>query len=169
MSRREKRQQFSQWLRSLFFQAQNSPPSRRPILVEPLETRQMMAADGFMALLGSAYLQNANQPDLGQATTASLVADTLTDGNLVGEGELSAEGEPADDLVAFAKALTDSGTRFFGAAWCPHCTDQRQLFQDGGKFLPFVEVTNPDRTPNQVAIDEGVTEYPTWEFPMGLG
>jgi cyclophilin family peptidyl-prolyl cis-trans isomerase len=167
MSRREKRQQFSQWLRSLFFQAQNSPPSRRPILVEPLETRQMMAADGFMALLGSAYLQNANQPDLGQATTASLVADTLTDGNLVGEGELSAEGEPADDLVAFAKALTDSGTRFFGAAWCPHCTDQRQLFQDGGKFLPFVEVTNPDRTPNQVAIDEGVTEYPTWEFPDG--
>ncbi|MEZ6074910.1 MAG: hypothetical protein R3C56_04300 [Pirellulaceae bacterium] len=73
----------------------------------------------------------------------------------------------ADDLVAFAKALTDSGTRFFGAAWCPHCTDQRQLFQDGGKFLPFVEVTNPDRTPNQVAIDEGVTEYPTWEFPDG--
>lgn len=68
----------------------------------------------------------------------------------------------------FCQALTDSGTRFFGAAWCPHCTDQRQLlFQDGGKFLPFVEVTNPDRTPNQVAIDEGVTEYPTWEFPDG--
>ncbi|MCA9159822.1 MAG: peptidylprolyl isomerase, partial [Planctomycetales bacterium] len=117
--------------------------------------------------LGSAYLQNANQADFGQSTASSLVADTPTNGNLVGEGELSAEGEPADDLVAFAKALTDSGTRFFGAAWCPHCTDQKQLFQDGGKFLPFIEVTNPDHTPNQVAIDEGVTEYPTWEFPDG--
>ena len=167
MSRREKRQQLSQWLRSLFFQAQSSPPRRRPILVEPLETRQLMAADGFMAILGSTYLQNATQPDLGQATPAPLVAGTQTSGSLVGEGELSAEGEPANDLVAFAKALTDSGTRFFGAAWCPHCTTQKQLFQDGSKFLPFIEVTNPDHTPNQIAIDEEVTEYPTWEFPDG--
>lgn len=137
------------------------------MLVEPLETRQLMAADGFMALLGSSYLQNASQPDLGQAAAIPLGANTLTSGNMVGEGELSAEGEPADDLVAFAKALTDSGTRFFGAAWCRFCTEQRQLFQDGGKFLPFIEVTNPDRSPNQIAIDEGITEYPTWEFPDG--
>ena len=72
---------------------------------------------------------------------------------------------PDVDLVAFAKALAESGTRFFGASWCAHCTDQKELFADGAQFLPFIEVTNPDRTPNQVGIDEGVTSYPTWEFP----
>ncbi len=156
MSRREKRRQFSGWLAELFFIPRESVSKKRPILVEPLEHRQLMAADGFMALLGSSYSEGTSSiPVIPPAQS------------LVGEGELDGEGENAPDLVAFAKALTDSGTRFFGAAWCPFCTQQKQLFQDGSPFLPFIEVTNPDRTPNQIAIDEGVTEYPTWEFPDG--
>lgn len=71
------------------------------------------------------------------------------------------------DLVAFAQALAASDTTFFGAAWCPHCTAQKELFQDGAQYLPFVEVTNPDRTLNQIGIDEEIMEYPTWEFPDG--
>lgn len=162
MSRREKRVRFSKWLTELFFsQTQSTAPKRRAILVEPLETRQLLAADGFMALLGSSY------NDIHDASVPQSSNLSFNSGSLLGEGELSAEGEPANDLVAFAKALTDSGTRFFGAAWCPFCTEQKQLFEDGYKFLPFIEVTNPDRTPNQVAIDEGITEYPTWEFPNG--
>lgn len=69
------------------------------------------------------------------------------------------------DLVAFAKALDDAGVKFFGAAWCPHCTEQKELFEDGGQFLPFFEVTNPDRTLNQLGIDEEITSFPTWELP----
>lgn len=164
MSRREKRQQLSQWLKALFFQAQPNLPRRRPILVEPLETRQLLAADGFMALLGSSYQQQDLQPD--PAQTPAQTSTQSNAGQLVTAG-LIGEGEPAEDLVGFAKALTDSGTRYFGAAWCPHCSDQVRLFQDGGKYLPFIEVTNPDRTPNQIATDEGITEYPTWEFPDG--
>lgn len=149
MTRREKRNRFSQWLAELFTST-NARDSRRRILVEPLESRQLLAADGFLPLLGSAG-------DSG-------IDDS---GALTGEGELVGEGEDADDLVAFAKALTDSGTRFFGAAWCQFCTDQKELFEDGSKFLPFIEVTNSDRSPNQVATDESITEYPTWEFPDG--
>ncbi len=60
-----------------------------------------------------------------------------------------AEGEDAPDLVAFAKALkAKTGVAFYGAIWCPFCNEQKQLFQDGAQFLPFQEVTNPDRTPN---------------------
>ena len=163
MSRREKRQRFSKWLAELFFSqsqvrgAESAGLIQRPMLVEPLDTRQLMAAGWFMALLGSSY-HDAHGSTAPQETNS---------GSLFGEGELAAEGEPANDLVAFAKALTDSGTRFYGAAWCPFCTQQKQLFEDGYKFLPFIEVTNPDRTPNQIAIDEGITEYPTWEFPNG--
>lgn len=164
MSRREKRQQLSQWLKALFFQPQPNLPRRRPMLVEPLETRQLLAADSFMALLGSSYQQQGGQPDPAY-TPAQTSAQSNADQPVI--AALIGEGEPAEDLVAFAKALTDSGTRYFGAAWCPHCTEQKNLFQDGGKYLPFIEVTNPDRTPNQIATDEGITEYPTWEFPDG--
>ncbi|RMF43264.1 MAG: hypothetical protein D6753_05665, partial [Planctomycetota bacterium] len=100
--------------------------------MEPLERRELLAADPFTWMVGSLHDAEA-QPDLAGSS-------------LVGEGESSAEGEAAPDLVAFAKALTDSGTRFFGAAWCPFCTQQKELFEDGGKYLPFIEVTNPDRT-----------------------
>lgn len=154
MTRPEKRRRFLGWLSETFLPAQSSQLTRRKIVVEPLENRQLLAADGFMALLGSSYGDMQSE-------------DNLSQGNLVGEGELSAEGEDAPDLVAFARALADSGTRFFGAAWCEFCTQQKELFEDGGQFLPFIEVTNPDRTPNQIAGDEGITEYPTWEFPDG--
>ena len=69
------------------------------------------------------------------------------------------------DLVAFAKALTSAGVKLYGTAWSPDTTSQKQLFQDGGQFLPFVEVSNADRTAYQVAIDNNITTFPTWVFP----
>jgi large repetitive protein len=155
MTRREKRLRFLGWLSDLLCRNTPSAIGRRSILVEPLEARQLMAVDGFSSLLGSAN------------TSSSQLQDFFGESALVGEGELTAEGEPANDLVAFARALTDSGARFFGAAWCPFCTQQKELFEDGYKYLPFVEVTNADRTPNQIAIDENITNYPTWEFDDG--
>ena len=71
------------------------------------------------------------------------------------------------DHIAFARAIAESGATFYGAAWCPHCTEQKELFQDGAKFLPFVEVTNPDRTPNDVATENNITVFPTWVFNDG--
>ncbi|MEL6109651.1 MAG: peptidylprolyl isomerase [Planctomycetota bacterium] len=66
------------------------------------------------------------------------------------------------DLVAFARALGDSGIELYGAAWSPAVTTQRALFEDGSRELPFVEVTNPDRSAGQLAIDEAITAFPTW-------
>ena len=73
----------------------------------------------------------------------------------------------ADDLVAFAKLLDAANITFYGAAWCPHCTATKNLFQDGGKYLPFVEVTNPDKTPNAIATANNIITYPTWVFQDG--
>ena len=77
-----------------------------------------------------------------------------------------------NDLVAFAQALADSGTIFYGASWCPHCTEQKELFEDGQDLLPFVEVTNYENEAslnnlNQAGIDNNITSFPTWEFPDG--
>ncbi|PQO44692.1 peptidylprolyl isomerase [Blastopirellula marina] len=71
------------------------------------------------------------------------------------------------DLVALAKAITDSGAKFYGAVWCPHCTEQKELFGDGGEYLPFIEVTNPDRTLNDLGTSLSITKLPTWVFANG--
>lgn len=73
----------------------------------------------------------------------------------------------APDLVAFAQALADANATFFGADWRPECTAQKELFEDGQDFLPFVEVTNPDRTRNSVGDANSIERFPTWVFDGG--
>ncbi|MCC6509234.1 MAG: peptidylprolyl isomerase, partial [Pirellulaceae bacterium] len=147
MSRRQKRQRFVQWLRSCFARnAANSPVAadvNRAIKLEQLENRALMAGDTISPLLGSAY----GDPLVGSSTAG-----------------LKAEGEAAPDLVALAKAIKDAGAIMYGAYWCPHCLAQKELFQDGGKFLPYVEVTDANRQPNSIATSENITSYPTWVF-----
>jgi len=131
---------------------------------ESLEARLLLAADladDAHDLLGPAAAAQTELHAAQAAGSSSALAEA--------EGEDAAEGEAAPDLVAFAKAIADSGTIFFGAAWCPHCTEQKELFEDGGSFLPFVEVTNLDNpvTLNAVGTAEGISSFPTWEFPDG--
>jgi hypothetical protein len=71
---------------------------------------------------------------------------------------------PAPDLVAFAKQLDAAGAKLYGAAWDATTTAQRQLFGDGSQFLSFTEVTNTSHNPNQIAISNSITTYPTWIF-----
>lgn len=71
------------------------------------------------------------------------------------------------DMKALAKAIADSGARFFGADWCPFCTEQKEVFGEGYSNLPFIEVTNPNHTLNQIGIDNNITQLPTWVFTDG--
>ncbi|MBM4088674.1 MAG: peptidylprolyl isomerase, partial [Planctomycetes bacterium] len=109
-----------------------------------------------------------DQDPLGEGPAPVVVVDNGAYLAIASADDL-AEGEntPAPDLVAFAKALTTAGAKLFSAAWCPACTTQKELFEDGGDFLPFIEVTNPDRSLNQIGIAEGITQFPTWQFPDG--
>ncbi|MBC8353054.1 MAG: tandem-95 repeat protein [Planctomycetes bacterium] len=135
---------------------------------EVMESRVMLAADLHVALQDPPMLELHGE--YSSVETVLPVAE--------GEGVIVAEGEAAQDLVAFAQALADSGTRFYGAAWCPHCTAQKELFEDGGDFLPFIEVTNLDNPVTLNAAGDGtdttlnpsgvaINSFPTWEFPDG--
>ena len=155
MTRREKRNRFSRWLLELFNFGKAGIAPRR-ILVEPLEKREVFAGDLFLDFSSSPVYSIAN--DTAQENTYQSNSSTA---GLVGEGEA------ANDLVAFAKYLKDTGFIFYGADWCPHCRDQKALFEDGAKYLPFVETTNPDRTSNQLGTTEEITSYPTWDFGNG--
>jgi cyclophilin family peptidyl-prolyl cis-trans isomerase len=134
----------------------------RQIRFEPLERRELMANDFYQAASEQSQSLLAQQ----FAASASEFAATqagISNSGLVAEGEATA----ATDLVAFAKALTAAGAKFFGADWCPLCTDQKNLFQEGKNYLPFIEVTNADRTLNATGTAENITTFPTWKFTNG--
>ncbi|MDA1051490.1 MAG: tandem-95 repeat protein [Planctomycetota bacterium] len=135
---------------------------------EIMESRVLLAADLQVAFQDSPMLELHGE--YSSIATASPVAE--------GESAIVAEGEAAQDLVAFAKALAASGTRFYGAAWCPHCTATKELFEDGADFLSFIEVTNLDSPVTLNAVGSGtnttlnpsgvpINSFPTWEFPDG--
>ena len=159
MQRRESLKQtakrfFRSLLQSVLPDAENRKV--RPIHFEPLESRQLMAADFFDA----ASMAAASSLPV-TYTPAQFNSATMSTSGLVGEGE------DAANLVEFARALQQAGVRFFGADWCPFCTEQKELFQDGAQFLPFIEISNPDRTRNATGISEDIRTYPTWEFGNG--
>lgn len=71
---------------------------------------------------------------------------------------------PEDD---FAQCLSDSGAKFYGAFWCPHCQQQKTLFKESKK-LPYIECSTPDGEGQTfVCTKEGITGYPTWKFTDG--
>lgn len=80
-----------------------------------------------------------------------------------GRGE--AEVGKYDD---FAKCLDDSGTKMYGAYWCPHCSNQKELFGASAKHIPYVECDPRGNNADKAACDAaGVQGFPTWVFPDG--
>jgi len=75
--------------------------------------------------------------------------------------------EKVSSYDGFAQCLADNGALFYGAYWCPHCNDQKKMF-DNSKNLPYVECSTPDgQSQTKVCVDEKITGYPTWRFADG--
>lgn len=69
---------------------------------------------------------------------------------------------------ALAQCIANSGTKYYGAFWCPHCQEQKRVFSKSAKLLPYVECSTPDQKgQTQVCIDQGIETYPTWIFADG--
>lgn len=64
-----------------------------------------------------------------------------------------------------ARHLTETGVKFYGAYWCPHCADQKQLFGAAASLLPYIECDprSPEGMP-QVCAAAQVDKYPTWDI-----
>jgi|GEM_PF-736746 len=67
-------------------------------------------------------------------------------------------------LDAFAKCLTSKNAIFYGAYWCPHCNDQKQLFGDSMQYINYVEcaVEGQPQVQTKACTDAGISGYPTW-------
>jgi thiol-disulfide isomerase/thioredoxin len=75
---------------------------------------------------------------------------------------------PNGKYDSFAECIKAGGATFYGAFWCPHCQNEKKLFGDAEKFLPYVECSTPDGTAQlQVCKDASIQSYPTWVFKDG--
>lgn len=69
---------------------------------------------------------------------------------------------------AFVQCLGEKGAKFYGAFWCPHCQEQKQLFGRSKNKLPYTECSAPNgREQLPVCTEKGIKGYPTWIFKDG--
>ncbi len=67
-----------------------------------------------------------------------------------------------------AQCINDSGAKFYGAFWCPHCQATKAMFGKSAKKLPYIECSQPSGKGQLPICDEaGITGYPTWRFADG--
>lgn len=87
---------------------------------------------------------------------------------VVGAIFLVKAGNKPGEYDTFATCIEESGTKFYGAWWCPHCQNQKTLFGKSAEKLPYVECSTTDgKDTTQVCKDAGIKSYPTWVFPDG--
>lgn len=71
-------------------------------------------------------------------------------------------------LDAFAKCIASKQAKMYGAYWCPHCADQKEMFGSSFQYVPYVECGVPgSRDEGPVCKDAGIKHFPTWQFADG--
>ena len=71
-------------------------------------------------------------------------------------------------LNAFSQCLSTKGAKMYGAYWCPHCADQKEMFGSSFQYAPYIECgVKGSHVPAQACTDAGVKHYPTWVFADG--
>ncbi len=74
---------------------------------------------------------------------------------------------PITKYDAFGQCLKDAGAKFYGAYWCKHCQEQKQIL-DNSKKIPYIECSTPNGEAQlKICTDEKISGYPTWKFADG--
>jgi hypothetical protein len=63
-----------------------------------------------------------------------------------------------------AQCISDSGAKFYGAWWCPHCQATKAMFGKSAKLLPYIECSDKSQKQTKQCDDIGIKGYPTWIF-----
>jgi hypothetical protein len=64
-------------------------------------------------------------------------------------------------LDSFAQCLNSKGLRMYGAWWCPHCAEQKELFGYAFQYVNYTECGIEGQTHS---VNE---HFPTWQFSDG--
>ena len=56
----------------------------------------------------------------------------------------------------------------YGAWWCPHCADQKEMFGLAFRYVNYTECSPEGlKTMNDTCKQAGIKGYPTWQFADG--
>jgi hypothetical protein len=74
----------------------------------------------------------------------------------------------ASHLNAFAQCLSAKQVKMYGAYWCPHCADQKEMFGSSFQYVTYVECgIKGSRAEEPVCLQAGIKRFPTWQFSDG--
>ena len=74
----------------------------------------------------------------------------------------------ASRLNAFAQCLSAKQTKMYGAFWCPHCEEQKQMFGNSFQYVTYVECgVMGSRAMTPECMQAGIKHFPTWQFSDG--
>ncbi len=129
-----------------------------------------------LALIGQDWPDRAQPFFIGLITVVVVFVGTLGVYANVNQPTTAtgADGQPTIEVttqsgsaeIALAQHLADTGAIFYGAWWCPHCQDQKQLFgREAAQIINYVECSQPDGQSQVLECQAaGITGYPTWEI-----
>jgi thiol-disulfide isomerase/thioredoxin len=65
----------------------------------------------------------------------------------------------------FAQCLADEEIAMYGAFWCPHCADQKDIFGKAAfENVDYIECDpNHEDGQPELCLAMGIESYPTWE------
>ena len=76
--------------------------------------------------------------------------------------------KPVSTLDSFAQCLNAKGTKMYGAWWCPHCEEQKEMFGYAFQYVNYTECSpEGEHTMNETCKQAGIKGYPTWQFADG--
>ena len=71
----------------------------------------------------------------------------------------SPTGAVISETESLAKCLTEKGATMYGAEWCGHCQNQKEMFGDDFKYINYVDC---EENREQCSRECPKCGYPTW-------
>lgn len=105
---------------------------------------------------------------------SNIGGSTSASDNIPGEAGEPITTTSGPSEIALAQHLTSVGAKMYGAYWCPHCHDQKQLFgKEATAQINYVECDPAGQNPQTAACQAAAPQvqqqtgqnfgYPTWE------
>jgi hypothetical protein len=71
-------------------------------------------------------------------------------------------------LDAFAQCITSKGAKMYGLYWCPHCEEQKEMFESAVQYVNYTECgIKGEHKETDSCLKAGFKQFPTWEFASG--
>jgi hypothetical protein len=75
----------------------------------------------------------------------------------------------ASHMNSLAQCLTARQAKMYGAYWCPHCADQKQVFGAAFPYISYIECGVPGSHTiiSAECVQARIRVFPTWQFADG--